>query len=368
MKILQVIPSMDSRYGGPVFVAGLASRLLGIHEVPNAILTIDCAQTRQNHNIVGYKRSFNLWDFSLDFFINAHKEVKNCDGLLIHGLYSSLTLWTCILSMIYGKKVFLRPAGMLDFDSIFSGSGKKILFRVFYLLFTSVIIYMASSRIVFNSSKEINNSLFGKSKKAIILPNGVDPALFEVDQKNKIYKKKFKVFFMGRLDKIKGIDLIVDAFSGLEKDISENIELIVAGDGDEEFVENLKSRSSSNIIFIGHVEGSLKYQYLKECDIYLQPSKTEGLSNSMLEAMFCSVAMITTKHVGLSQELEDHEAAEIISFDVRELRNAIVKLVQSRSLVQKYKSNALEFVEKNYDFNENIKNYISLFRAECNCL
>lgn len=366
MKILQIIPSLDPRYGGPVFVSGLISRLLDKNEISNGILTIDYCGKSEIQNITSYRRSLEVWDYSFDFLLSSHAEIKKCDGLLIHGIYSFVTIWTCILAIFYRKKVFLRPAGMLDYDSIFSGSLKKRVLRVFYLLIISIIIFTASNKIIFNSSKEINNSLFGKSKKSLVLPNGIDPSVFENIKKVQIYKKKYKVFFMGRLDQIKGIELIVDAFSGLEKDISENIELIVAGVGDKKFVEHLKIRSGKNIKFIGHIDGVKKYQYLKDCDIYLQPSKTEGLSNSMLEAMFCEVAMITTKQVGLSQELEENEAAEIINFDIKELRSAIEKLCGSKALIDKYKANSFEFVKKNYDFNENIKGYILLFHETCN--
>ena len=131
MKILQIIPSMDSKYGGPVFVTGLISQLLCKNKVHNGILTIGPAEKPKIQNTIFYKRSFKKWDFSWDFLINAHKEIKKCDGLLIHGVYSFLTLWACILSVGYKKKIFLRPAGMLDFDSIFSGNIQKILFRVF---------------------------------------------------------------------------------------------------------------------------------------------------------------------------------------------------------------------------------------------
>ena len=356
---------MDSKYGGPVFVANMVNQLLNVHDVPNKILTMVPGRHGQNSHMVVYRRTFHFWDFSVDFLFNAHKEIKICDGLLVHGVYSFMTLWVCILAVFYKKPVFLRPAGMFDFHSIGSGGIRKSLFRIFYLALTAGFVYTAARTIIFNSSKEARNSLFGSSKKSKILPNGVNPALISIDQKNKVYEKKFKCFFLGRLDKIKGVELIIEAFSVLDKKISENIELFVAGEGDEDFVKTLKMRSGSNIKYLGHLNGSIKYHYLNECDIYLQPSRTEGLSNSMLEAMFCRVAMITTNQVGLAEELESSEAALIINFDAQELRNAITELVKSPALVEKFKSNAFDFVAANYDFTVNIENYISMFRAAC---
>ena len=365
MKVLQVIPYMEGKYGGPVFVTTMISHFLNVNNIENKILSIDSKQAKQNSHVITYKRSSRFWFFSVDFLLNAHKEVKDCDYLLIHGVYSFFTFWTYILSLVYRKKIFLRPAGMLDVDSIFDGRGFKALARIFYLTITGLFIYLISCRVIFNSSKEKHNSLLGFTRKAIILPNGIDPKAVSVKSGSELFNKPYKLFFMGRLDPIKGIDLLINAVNNLDEKIKKDIELIVAGDGQHNFVRRIKSQSCGNIKYIGHIEGKLKYQYLNECDIYLQPSKTEGLSNSMLEAMFCQVAIITTKNVGLSRELIEKDAAEVIDFDVTELSMSITKLIKSKELVERYKANSFYFANKSYNFEKNIHNYIKIFRESC---
>ena len=365
MKVLQVIPYMEKKYGGPVFVATMISHFLNINNIKNKILSTSSKQARGNNSVIVYKETTRFWFFSFDFLFNAHKEVKDCDYLLIHGVYSFFTFWTYILALVYRKKIFLRPAGMLDVDSIFDGRGFKALARIFYLIITGLLIYLTSCRIIFNSSKEKYNSLLGFTKKAIILPNGIDPKAVSVKSESELFSKPYKLFFMGRLDSIKGIDLLINAVNNLDEKIKKDVELIVAGDGQYNFVRRIKSQSCSNIKYIGHIEGRLKYQYLNECDIYLQPSKTEGLSNSMLEAMFCQVAIITTKNVGLSRELIEKDAAEVIDFDVTQLIMSITKLIKSKELVERYKANSFYFANKSYNFEKNIHNYIKIFRESC---
>jgi glycosyltransferase involved in cell wall biosynthesis len=362
MKVLQVIPSMDSRYGGPVFVTGMINYFLNTNNIENKILSIDSQQARENNNVVTYERSSRIWFFSIDFLLNAHKEVKKCDCLLIHGIYSFFTLWSYVLALVYRKKAFLRPAGMLDGDSIFSGYGFKALARVIYLTVTGLFIYFISFRIIFNSSKEKSNSLFGSTNKALILPNGIDPNLVSIRSESQLFDKPYKLFFMGRLDPVKGIDLLVKAVGNLNAEILKDVQLIIAGDGEPTFVKRLKSQSCRNIKYLGHIEGELKYQYLKECDIYLQPSRTEGLSNSMLEAMFCRVAIITTKNVGLADELNKNKAGEVINFDEGDLSSAITKLIKSKELVERYKQNSFDFANTSYNFRLNILNYIAVFK------
>ena len=356
---------METKYGGPVFVATMISQFLNVNNIENKILSTSSKQARGNNSVIVYKKTTRFWFLSFDFLFNAHKEVKKYDCILVHGIYSFFTFWIYILALVYRKKIFLRPAGMLDVDSIFDGRGFKALVRIFYLTITGLFIYLTSCRLIFNSSKEKYNSLFGLTRKAIILSNGIDPKAVSVKSGSELFKKPYKLFFMGRLDSIKGIDLLINAVNNLDEKIKKDVELIVAGDGQYNFVRRIKSQSCSNIKYIGHIEGRLKYQYLNECDIYLQPSKTEGLSNSMLEAMFCQVAIITTKNVGLSRELIEKDAAEVIDFDVTQLIMSITKLIKSKELVERYKANSFYFANKSYNFEKNIHNYIKIFRESC---
>ena len=364
MKVLQVIPYMETKYGGPVFVTTMIGHFLNVNNIESKILTLDSDQARKNDQVVVYKRSSKLWFFSIDLLLNAHKEVKNCSHILVHGAYTFFTFWVFVLALVYRKNIYLRPAGMLDRDSIFSGPSFMSLVRFTYLITIGSFLYLKSKRIIFNSTKEKNNSLFGSKKKSILLPNGIDPKITNVEPTYKKFSKPKKLFFMGRLHPIKGVDILVEAINSLDVEIRKSVELIIAGDGDQDFVEDIKNKSCSSIKYIGHIDGNIKYEYLQECDIYLQPSRTEGLSNSMLEAMFCHVAIITTKNVGLASELSDYNAAEIINYDGDELALAILKLINSTRMVLDYKRNSFNFVSEFYNFEKNIHKYIAVFNSK----
>jgi hypothetical protein len=166
---------METKYGGPVFVATMISQFLNVNNVENKILSTNSKQARDNNAVIEYKESTRFWFFSFDFLFNAHKEVKKYDCILVHGVYSFFSFWIFILALIYRKNIFLRPAGMLDMHSIFSGSRLKSFVRLLYLLSFGVFYSLKSKKIIFNSEKERSNSLFGILKKSIVLFNGVDP-------------------------------------------------------------------------------------------------------------------------------------------------------------------------------------------------
>jgi glycosyltransferase involved in cell wall biosynthesis len=109
-----------------------------------------------------------------------------------------------------------------------------------------------------------------------------------------------KILFLSRIVKEKGIFELIDAFKNLNERV-DNIELIIAGEG--EAFEQLKTvvKNINNIRVTGHVEGKRKIALFKESDIYILPSYTEGLPISILEAMLFGLPIITTKVGGLKK-------------------------------------------------------------------
>jgi len=129
-----------------------------------------------------------------------------------------------------------------------------------------------------------------------------DDMLLGFDMQNALNKrqnsKKWAVLFLSRIIKDKGIYETIEAVS-LLKSKYPMIELIVAGDGDE--LENVKSfvhnRNMSNVKFVGFVRDEEKRQILEKSQVYCLPTYSEGLPNSVVEAIAYGLPVIT-RHVG----------------------------------------------------------------------
>ena len=356
MNILQIIPYMDSKYGGPVYVAKSMHKFFSKHDFSSTILSLGEIKS-DNENIIILKKSTEKWFFSFDYLFNAHKCIKKNDILILHGFYAFIILWSTILAVLFNKKIYLRPAGMLDKDSVFSSGLLQNVFRYIYIYSIGLLPILVSKNIIFNSEKEKRNSFFSFLQKSIVIPNGVDFDYIDaIDCQKKMFNSnKINLFFLGRINKIKGIEILLDAVVKLK-----GVELTVAGSGNSTFVERLKKKYTKNIHYIGHIDGDKKYCYLKQCDIYVQPSKTEGLSLAMLEAMACNVAMITTNKVGLYEELQEKNAAKIISYDQGELQKAISDLIRDQSRREMYAKKAFNLIKNKYNWDLVIDSYIKL--------
>ncbi|MDQ7083777.1 MAG: glycosyltransferase family 4 protein [Sulfurovum sp.] len=358
-KIVQIIPYFNSRYGGPPYVAKSLNTFFNLNGYNSILLTVDNYES--STHTVFFKMSIRKFWYSYDFMMHSIKYIKNSDIVFVHGLYTFVSLWGTFIAYLYGKKIYLLPHGMLDNNSINSSGVIKNTLRKFFLYTIGYFQVKVSQKVIFNSKKEMENSLF--SHNAVIIANGVDLHYIDTIQTHKNYfsKEKVSLFFLGRLHKIKGIELILDAIDKLDDNIKEKIELIIAGTGDTDYIKFLQDSSDINTTkFIGHIDSDTKYNYLKQCDIYLQPSFTEGLSISMLEAMACRVNMITTNRVGLFEELIDKEAAMIIEYNSTKLKLAILSLINTRN---KYRDNGYEMIKEKYNWNVILNDYIDLIGA-----
>jgi glycosyltransferase involved in cell wall biosynthesis len=139
--------------------------------------------------------------------------------------------------------------------------------------------------------------------------------------------------YTGRLVPEKGLDLLLQAWAQIIQTGSA-AKLILVGDGDQR--QNLegivkKLDLTSHVTFTGAVPDTAPY--LQACDIYVQPSFTEGLPISMLEAMSCSLPVLATTVGGATDLIRDHQNGLLIPpHDVDSLHNCLADLVANSNL------------------------------------
>ena len=108
------------------------------------------------------------------------------------------------------------------------------------------------------------------------------------------------VIFTGRLDREKRVDLLISQWQRIVDEI-EGATLLIVGDGPERAA--LTRAAPAGVRFVGRVNDVTPY--LLASDVFVLPSETEGLSNSLLEAMASGLAVVCTK-VGGAGDIIDH--------------------------------------------------------------
>jgi glycosyltransferase involved in cell wall biosynthesis len=359
--VLQVIPFLDAKYGGPVATCLSMYKYFKINNIDNRILTTNTECCHENKDIVRYKKTTETWFFSFDLLMNGWRDIKDVDVVLVHGFYSFFTLYAVFVSSVFKKKLFLRPAGMLDRDSIGNGPPLKIILRKLYIYMIGVLLVNSSSNIIFNSSKEKKSSIYGQLKKSLIIVNGTDfDSVKECNNIDKYFAVgKLNLLFLGRIHEIKGIKKLLESFNNLPSDIKNKVDFVVAGTGCKKYCDSMVV-INSQVRFVGQITDKDKYMCLNEADIYIQPSVTEGLSNSMMEALSCNTAVIITSTSGMSEELRKGNAAVVVDYDVTSISMALLNLIESEKKINFYKTSGYQFAKSNFDWSNNIKHYIDL--------
>jgi len=143
---------------------------------------------------------------------------------------------------------------------------------------------------------------------------------------------RIKILFAGRLIKDKGILLLVEAFNELKKKYN-NIELIIAGDGP------LKEEISQvdGIILTGRLEHEEIMRLCGKADIFVNPSYSEGMPTSLLEAGLMKCAIVATPVGGTVELIEDGVDGILCNTNVESIKEKLEMLILNTELRESLK-------------------------------
>jgi len=218
--------------------------------------------------------------------------------------------------------------------------------------FLDTLFFKRLSKKIWNNAKEvIVNSKDLKweakrikfNKKIIIILNGIDTSFY---RKMKIKKSnKFDILYVGRLSTVKGLKYLFKAFNKLNK---RDTQLVLAGDGNQKRpLINLakKLRISNRVKFLGILSKKQLVKEYNKADIFILPSIHEGMSNTLLEAMSCSLPIISTNTGGVRDILKGNGLITK-SKDSQELYESIRKLHLNKNLREEMAKKSRKIAEK----------------------
>lgn len=181
------------------------------------------------------------------------------------------------------------------------------------------------------TTKQIKRELLDRGieeKRITLIPNGVDTERFTPSTRDekRVLREKLGVregsacLFVGRLIRRKGVDVLLRAWKEVIRDIPDAT-LIVAGGGEE--IESLKGLAeslgiSTGVSFLGHVEPAELVEYYKTADLFVFPSRGEGMPNVILEAMSSGLPVVATAIGGIVDVITNGENGFLVPPDDHE--------------------------------------------------
>jgi glycosyltransferase involved in cell wall biosynthesis len=140
---------------------------------------------------------------------------------------------------------------------------------------------------------------------------------------------------LGRLGPRKGTLETISAFAGLPADVRSRATLVLAGDGDVDGARDLVESLGlgDQIQLPGWVGPSQRDELLASADVFVLPSRAEGLPLALLEALAWGVVPITSRSVGIDEVIVDGENGLIVDAgDIEALVAAMTIVVTDDAL------------------------------------
>jgi glycosyltransferase involved in cell wall biosynthesis len=167
-------------------------------------------------------------------------------------------------------------------------------------------------------------------KKMRVVPTGIDLNKFRLLNRTSLRQKYgFKpedkvIVFVGRLEKEKNLDLLIEGFSDLTETVPGAM-LVFVGDGrDREHLESVvKGLELNRVVFMGAVEPDKVPEIMNCADVLALCSLIEGSPTVVKEALACGLPVVSTAVGDVSQIIKSPSAGQIISRNRKDFSRAL---------------------------------------------
>jgi glycosyltransferase involved in cell wall biosynthesis len=217
-----------------------------------------------------------------------------------------------------------------------------------------------------------------------VIPNGVDTVRFSPvsaqhrrDLRRRIQvaaEAELVVFVGGFLSYRKGVDILAEAWSSIAAARPRAVLLLVGPtldslrpqDEQTAFLRNVQdsleaSRAMDRVVFAGPVNDV--ETYLQAADVFVFPSRREGMPNVVLEAYACGVASVLCPFVGMSREFGNPGREFVESrHDAADLADRTISLLENDTLRGSLGNKARSWVADGFGVERSLDAYSSLYR------
>jgi len=202
--------------------------------------------------------------------------------------------------------------------------------------------------------------------------NGIDPSKFKARNTNlkssmHILHEYKIITFVGRLIEAKGVQDLIKVFADIRR--SYKVKLLVVGSGN--YLPKLQEMAKDNpdIIFMGEKSEEEIIDLLSITDIFVNPSYSEGLPTSVLEAASCSCPIIATD-VGATKEIIQHGRNGLLfsAKDTAQLSLMIRSMLDNDQVRLQYGARVRKAVELKYSWDIIASQYVLYLKEKYNAI
>ena len=374
LRILNVNDTLGLRTGG-----GTAERtfqmsrfLAGLKDVQCTVLTLDIELDKTRIEAIlpaGVVALSSGWD---RFYVpkrgwqTIKKLVANADVIHLMGHWSVLNLLVYWAARRAKKPYVVCPAGALP---IFGRSAN--IKRLYNFVAGRAIIRNASAWIAVTKGELSHFEVYGiVPSRVTVIPNGVNEEDFPAADVV-AFKRKHKIpdapiiLFMGRLNPIKGPDLLLEAFIKV-RDSLLGAHLVFAGpDGGmlAALTNTVRQSGISEFVhFLGFMDGAERVAAYRMANLLVVPSRQEAMSIVAVEAGFCGTPVLLTDQCGFG-EIKSIDTRLEVPATTEGIAQGLISVMSDMGMLTEISPVWTGFVKQQYAWSSLAPEYLKLYKS-----
>jgi glycosyltransferase involved in cell wall biosynthesis len=386
MKVLHVIPSLDPATGGPpVISASLASAQAAQGcQIQLISYRFPSAQARIDAALQSIPASTKVqWDYlppltKPERFLarGARRRltpiVAAVDLVHLHGVWDPLIYAAASVAVEQKKPFVLTLHGMLHPWALKQRGWKK---QLALTMGYRRMLNQAAWLHLGNVAEQALTAGLNLTPPTRIISNGVFPQEFEPLPTPGKFRAAYPqlaqakmVLFLSRLHYMKGLDILAKAFALVAANIPD-ARLVVAGPdvgAQADFETAVRHLGiGDRVHLVGPLYGADKLAALRDCDCFCLPSRREGFSMAVLEAMACEAPVVISTECYFP-EVKEHDAGIIAELNPSEIAAGIEVILHDPQRAKQMGQRGRELVYRQYTWPNVARQMIEGYHAALN--
>jgi glycosyltransferase involved in cell wall biosynthesis len=384
LKALHVIPAVAPRYGGPSQAIFEMCKALGERGVETKLATTDADGPSRLPvhlgNEVDYRGTRTIF-FSARFgerfnyspalarWLDTH--VTEFDVVHIHAVFSHPCLSAARACRKHRIPYIVRPLGSLDPWSMRQKWMRK---RLMWQMAAGRML-RGAARVHYTTREEqrlAENSL--SLNHGVVIPLGVDVEAIRDQGPARVFRESDSalgdrpyLLALSRIHPKKNYELLIEAFLAVAKKSElQNWRLVIAGDGDKDYLSSLQALSerlngSDKVVFAGWLEGAAKSSALHGASIFVLPSLQENFGIAAVEALACGVPVVVSERMNLASEIKHARVGWVASLDTLEFSRTLAEAMSDEEEIRRRGAAGRLYVERHLSWATAAEELVKLY-------